>query len=270
MIGRKLRIEYHLLDKCNLNCKACSHFCSLVEEEETKSLETISKDFKRIHELTNYGDNAYVEMITIMGGEPLIYPYVSEAMTIIRSLFKYVPITLLTNGIRLDKMNEDFWASIIKNDITIEISLYPINFNYTKIFNILNYREVRWKTYTFMRDNKRLFDGKWLKNEHDPNYKELHYSCRWRLNCTHLVDGKLHLCAMIAYFKHFDKAFDGQHNISVVESDSIDLDNINSWEELQSERNKVPHFCGYCNGLDLNFEEWGITKKDINEWMNKS
>ena len=25
----KLRIEYHVIDKCNLNCKGCSHFSNL-------------------------------------------------------------------------------------------------------------------------------------------------------------------------------------------------------------------------------------------------
>jgi len=268
MIGRKLRIEYHLQDKCNLNCKACSHFSNLVKEEETKPLDKIYQDFKKIHELTNKGDSDYMENITIMGGEPLMYPYVSESMTLIRSLFSDVPITLLTNGILLHKMDENFWESIARNDISIQISQYPINFDYeNKIYKVLVERKVRWTTYTILEDDKRVFDGKWLKNKHNENYKEIHKDCRWRYNCTHLVDGKLHLCAMIAYFPIFDKTFKGHHSISLMESDHIDLDKINSWDELQIERDKVPHFCGHCRGLDHNMEEWGRTTGEIGEYL---
>jgi len=72
---------------------------------------------------------------------------------------------------------------------------------------------------------------------------------------------------MIAYFNYFDEYFKGQHNIKVIDKDYIDLDKINTWEELQVERDKIPSFCGHCRGLDLGFEKWDISKKDINEWM---
>jgi hypothetical protein len=58
------------------------------------------------------------------------------------------------------------------------------------------------------------------------NYKnnELYKNCRWRNNCNQLVDGKIYLCPLIAYFKYFDEEFRGQHNITVDETDYIDLE----------------------------------------------
>jgi len=102
-----------------------------VNKEELKTLEKISKDFEKIAKLTNNGSEEYVEKVTIMGGEPLLYPYVSEAITLIRSYFQNVDMYFLTNGTLLHKMDEDFWQSIIKNNITIAVSIYPINFDYS-------------------------------------------------------------------------------------------------------------------------------------------
>jgi hypothetical protein len=45
------------------------------------------------------------------------------------------------------------------------------------------------------------------------------------------------------------------------------LNKINTWEELQIERDKVPHFCGYCRGKDGIAEDWGITKQDLGEYV---
>ena len=267
MIGRKLRIEYHLLDKCNLNCSSCSHFCPLVKEETPKTLDKILQDFQKVYDITNKGDKNYIEKITIMGGEPLMYEHVSESMSLIRTLFKDTELELLTNGLLLQKMDDKFWQSIIRNNITICISIYPIKFDFNKLYEFLRIKNIRWYTYTIDMNNKRVFDSKWLKNEYDENSRKLAYDCRWRQNCTHLVDGKIYLCAMIAYFNHFDNAFKGQHNIKLVDSDSIDLDKITTWGELQLERDKVPHFCGHCKGLDLNFKEWSQSERKIDEWF---
>ena len=276
MNDRKLKIEYHLLNKCNLNCKSCSHFSCLVKSEKEKTLTQIKKDFAKIYELTNKGSSELVEKVTIMGGEPLLYKKIIQAVKYIKSLFKDVNVELITNGMLLSKMGEEFFETIRENDITICISIYPIKLNYDKIFKLLNSKNIKSYWYTIEDDinnpdsNKRVFDSKFLNlNYHDENYKDnLYYqNCRWRLNCTQLVDNKLYLCPLVAYFNFFDDEFKGQHNIEINETDHIDLNKINSFEELQIERDKVPHFCGYCRGLDHSREEWGITKRDIKEWV---
>ena len=60
---RKLRVEYHVIDKCNLNCKSCAHFSNLVEEAVHRPLDKIKNDFARIHKLTHKGAPEYIEKI---------------------------------------------------------------------------------------------------------------------------------------------------------------------------------------------------------------
>jgi len=267
MTDRKLRLEYHLTDLCNINCKSCSHFSCLVKHEEPKTLKKIEQDFAKIYQLTNNGDNNLVEKVSIMGGEPLLYKNINTAIPYIRSLFKNVPITLLTNGSLLFYMGNNFYKMIRDNDISITISFYPIDIDYENLRTFFSNKGIEYfNTYTILKENIRVFDTKFFHPYHDENYEQLHYNCRWREWCTQLVDGKIYLCALIAYFKFFDEEFKDQHIIEINETDCIDLEKINTWEELQIERDKVPHFCGYCRGLDKNLEEWEYTRKNINEW----
>ena len=53
----------------------------------------------------------------------------------------------------------------------------------------------------------------------------------------------------------------------MTKEDYIDLDKINSFEELQEAKKKIPPFCGYCKGKNKDTIEWGHSKKDINEWI---
>ena len=87
MESKKIRIEYHVIDKCNLNCKSCSHFSNLVDKEIPKSLDQIKKDFKKIWDLTDQGSTYCVEKVTLLGGEPLLYPYLIEAITMLNLCF---------------------------------------------------------------------------------------------------------------------------------------------------------------------------------------
>ena len=46
---RKPELEYletHLVDHCNLNCKACTHFCPLVKNKYFHNIDNFKKDIK--------------------------------------------------------------------------------------------------------------------------------------------------------------------------------------------------------------------------------
>lgn len=268
----KIRIEYHVLDKCNLNCKSCSHFSNLVEKEIPKTLEQIKFDFSKIWDLTKQGSPECVEKITILGGEPLMYPYLIEAIDYIKYLFPYEyeqgPLQLVTNGILIPKQTPDFFECLRRNQIKVCVSIYDLRKSkYDEIFNILNREKIDWFWYTAYTPEESKFSAKWLHNHFNDNYEEYAKDCTWRLSCTQLVDNKIYLCALIAYFKYFDEKFKGQHNIQVTEQDYIDLTKINTFEELMQARQMIPRFCGHCRGSHAISEPWAITKKDITEYL---
>lgn len=269
---RKINIEYHVTDKCNLNCKSCSHFSNLVDKEIPKSLDKIKSDFKRIWELTDQGSAECVNKVLILGGEPLIYPHLIEAIDYIKSLFPHVydhgPLELITNGLLLPKMGPEFFECLRHNGVRVCVSIYDLKESfYQGVFDLLNREGISWYWFSAYTPEEKLFSTKWLHNHFNENYREYATDCRWRLSCTQLVDNKIYLCALIAYFKHFDAKFPGQHQITVTEEDYIDLDKINSFEELVEARKMVPRFCGHCRGSHAISEPWGISRKTIDEYL---
>jgi MoaA/NifB/PqqE/SkfB family radical SAM enzyme len=284
----KLRIEYHVTDRCNLNCKACSHFSNLksTNAEIPKTFEKIKHDFQKIWQITAEGDPKHVEKITLLGGEPLLFKKLIPTIDYVKYLFPYDydegPLQIVTNGILLPKMKPEFFECLRRNKIRVCMSIYPTTYTGKKIdhkslFAILDKEKIDWYWYSAgpereiekFEDNQdgHAFSTKWLHTHYNENYKEYAQDCWWRLSCTHLVDNKVYLCPLIAYWKYFDAEFKGQHNFVITEEDSIDLNKINTFEELQVERAKIPQFCGYCRGHEAIEDKWGITERSISEYV---
>lgn len=255
-------IEYNLTDKCNLNCKGCAAFSPLVKENNSKSLKKIKEDFKKIYELSLQGKK--VTRVTIMGGEPLLHHDINGAITYIATLFNYSEIWMVTNGILIPKMNDEFFSVVKIHNVTLCISFYPNSIDYQKIYALLDKKEINFKIYGDYK--KRMFYHQYLKNEYDKNYKITNKDC-WYRSLFILKDNKIYPCTEIAYFDYFDEEFKGQHNIKVDEDDFIDLDKINSFEELQEAKKRISPFCGFCKGNHKDTTEWDISKRDINEWI---
>lgn len=272
MDTKKIRIEYHVIDKCNLNCKSCSHFSNLVDREIPKSLDKIRSDLTRLWELTDHGSPDRVEKVTVLGGEPLLYPQLVPALDMIKSMFPHEydhgPLQVVTNGTLITRQPPEFFECLRRNDVVVCISLYGLPDSiYQEAFDRLNQEGVRWFWYAAYTPENRLFSTKFLHNHFDENYREYAQDCVWRLTCTQIVDNRMYLCALIAYFKHFDAKFKGQHEIEVTEDDYIDLDKVRDFDHLLAERQKIPRFCGHCRGSHALSEPWGLTKGTIDEFL---
>jgi len=258
----KYYIEYNLTDKCNLNCKSCAAYSPLVDEDNSKSLDKIKKDFKKIYELSLNGEK--IKRVTIMGGEPLLYKYdINKAIKYIATLFNKSEICLVTNGILIPKKDDEFFSTIKNYITTLFITQYPININYNDIYSLLDKWDINYDVYG-TKNGKTWFYNKYLKNDYNENYKEV--PC-WYRDLIILRDNKVYPCTEIAYFDYFDNKFKDKHNLKVTDDDYIDLDKINTFEELYNAKQKITPFCGYCMGKDKHITNWSVSKKNINEWI---
>jgi ABC-2 type transport system ATP-binding protein len=78
-----LRFEVHVTEHCNLNCKSCGHMSPLAKAEFL-DLGTYSKDVERL----SYLCGGKVELVDLMGGEPLLHPQLSEIASVTREFFE--------------------------------------------------------------------------------------------------------------------------------------------------------------------------------------
>lgn len=104
-------IEYDIVGHCNLNCKGCSHFSNIQKEKQFVELEVFERDIKRLANLFSE-----IKRIKILGGEPLLHPDFDKFIVSARKILPKARIDIVTNGILVDKINEEVWDVIRKNN----------------------------------------------------------------------------------------------------------------------------------------------------------
>lgn len=254
------KIDIHLTDHCNLNCKGCTHFSPLAEEFYI-NVDDFEADLKRMSYLTG----GQIEEIYLLGGEPLLHPEITEFFPIARNLFRNSKIIVISNGILLPKMEDKFFKALRRSDVQLWISDYCLNMDYGAIqkkckdFNVT----LMYTSYTKDKDGNKLWTKFTLDPEGKQNWVNAFEACCIK-NCVTLKKGKLYTCPTIAHIEHFNKHF--KTNLEVSEYDYIDIYKINSHQGLLDAMVKPTAFCRYCktNAHEQCF--WGPTKKDIKEW----
>lgn len=258
---KKLTLEYHLVDSCNLKCAGCSHYSSLLNKLTYTKLEDIITDLTLLK--NKIGDN--LAELRLLGGEPLLHPQICECLSEIRKLFPKTILVIVTNGILLKKMSEEFYNICSKSKIQISITDYGL-FNVEEVLNKLKSLGINTTVYrnssknlTWHYKHIRLTEGK----------IDCLSKCIFKNICNNYRNGKIYLCPHIAYIKFFNDYFG--KNITLDDTDYISLDEINSFDELVEKiKSAKPNFCyKYCNYYDKAHPEkgqWHTTKKDINEF----
>jgi MoaA/NifB/PqqE/SkfB family radical SAM enzyme len=253
-----LKFEVHVTDHCNLNCKGCDHFSPLAEENYL-NVDFFERDCARISILTK----GQVQSVTLLGGEPLLHPRLTDLFSIIRKYFDNTSVNILTNGTLLLQQTDDFWTSCKKYNIKINITRYPIKIDHNKIESLAKQYSVDLGyTGGLIKEMWRIpFDINGVQNV-KYNFKKC-----FRANvCIFLQDGKLYTCPMIPCIKHFNKYFN--QDLHVSENDYLDIYRVKSIDEIFDFLCKPIPFCRYCNYKEavMGGIKWSISKKDISEW----
>jgi organic radical activating enzyme len=251
-----LRFEVHLSDHCNLNCVSCDHFSPLAEKKFL-DVSVFERDCKRLSELTK----GHIDLIDLLGGEPLLHPELITIMSIARKYFTG-RINIVTNGILLLKQEELFWECCNKNNISIIISCYPIKLDLEKIQEKAKHHNIN----VILRGN--MESHEWYKFPLDldgkQNIKKNFYSCRSANMCIYLEDGKLSTCGKPLLIKHFNSYF--SLDIKTTTEDYIDIYKENNIKNILRSLCKPIPFCRYCN-LKHSLVSWSVSQKNISEWI---
>lgn len=263
MTMRRLTLEYHLVDSCNLRCAGCSHYACLLDKLTYTKLEDIITDLSLLKD--KVGDNLAV--LRLLGGEPLLHPQICECLTEIRNLFSKTNLVIVTNGILLRKMPEEFYNICSKSNIQISITDYGLpNVDVEEIIHKLKDFGIKANVYRNSAKNL-IWHYKQIRLTEDKI--DCLSNCIFKNICNNYRNGKIYLCPHIAYIDFFNNQF--ETNIQLDETDYISLNEINSFDELIEKIDSAkPNFCyNHCNCYDEKHPEkgkWCTTKKDINEF----
>ncbi|GHV07385.1 hypothetical protein FACS189485_17650 [Spirochaetia bacterium] len=195
---KQLRFQINLTDHCNLNCAGCTAFSPLAEEKYM-DVDCFEHDCARLSELAG----GKIELIDLLGGEPLLHPEIVRIVEIARKYFDG-DINIVTNGVLLTKMSEVFWHVCHKNDIGIIISGYPIKLKMEEIQKHAESNKVKLVIRGGTNDikiwNKVPYD---LSGKQNPvkNFR----ICYGANMCINLENGRLATCPIPFVIKQFNK-----------------------------------------------------------------
>lgn len=262
-------IEMHIVEHCNLSCKYCLHFSNIAEP----SYYDINKYEKDISALSNALKGGTLKVFKILGGEPLLHPQINTITEITRKYLKNSEISIVTNALKLDSMDESFWKTLAENNIDIYPSFYPnLSINWNSIikkahkYNVIlldeNRKKIKSTKSIKYKDFCKLYldlDGK--QTTHKPD-------CMFKTVGVNYVNGKLYRCFLPSNIIHFNKRFG--KNLKVDKDDYIDIYKTNNIDEILSKfeewNNKYP-FCRYCKHFSFFDIKWRNAKThDISEW----
>ena len=262
VVVRKLSV--HLVDHCNLGCANCSHFCPLVKKDSfVLSPDDFERDSARFSTLVD----GHVQDIELYGGEPLLHPDVPAIMEIARRNFPDSLIKIITNGILLPTMPESFWLAARKHKIIIEPTKYPINVDWGSIKKTAARYGVMFQFFAGTGEVCKTMYHKPLDFHglQDPRFS--FFDCYHGMGgCAQLYQGKLYMCAIVAYIKYFNEYFG--KNLKVHPNDFIDIydENLTDKDIFEFLSKPIP-FCRYCMISQCSFgHKWRQSNREITEW----
>lgn len=242
-------LEFHIVDHCNLNCKGCSHFSPL-SAESYLNFDTFYKDMARLSELFSN-----IVRMRILGGEPLLHPFVNKFIETTRSFFPNSDISLVTNGILLPTMESSFYETIKNNNFTLDVTVYPPTKE--KIPDLVSLAmqyeiPIQYQTVEYF--------CKFLNNNGSSDKVEIHKQC-WVNYCTFLRNGKIYPCALPALSNIANQKFGWQ----IPDDGYIDIHTNVTANEIISFIWKPISTCSYCNkGV---WFPWELSQHKPDEWL---
>lgn len=254
-----LNFEVNLADHCNLNCQSCNHF-SPIAFPTFLDIDMYDKDIARLADVIEHKAGT----IMLLGGEPLLYPMIEEAIEITRRGFGEAEISIVTNGLLLPKMSDEFWNKCNAYNVGLLITKYPLDFDYAKCEKKAEENSVRL-TYTLDSVECKTTYKLPLSIEKKMNPYANYAKCYHANKCVVLKKGRLYTCPIGAYINHFNSYFD--KNLPEEEMNSISIYSVNSLIEIEDFLKQPIEMCKHCKIADYIFDiPWSTSKRDISEW----
>lgn len=186
-----------------------------------------------------------------------------DIISMTRKYFNIGIINIVTNGILLEKMSDDFWQTCREKDVCICPTKYPIKVDYKALEEKAKINNVKFQFFGNVPLSGWIHKKMDLEGNRFENCSFMY--CANANMCPVLRQGKLYPCPTIAHIYKFNEAF--QTKLMVTDKDYIDIHKVKDVDEIMRFLAKPVPFCRYCNTPGYTKEEWGISQKLMDEWI---
>lgn len=255
-----LRIEFNVTDYCNLNCKGCTHYASIAPKEFEKP-EILCEEMMHLSMIKGAEK---LRDIYLIGGEPLLYPYLEYAIISARRYFPWAEISIFTNGLLIPKMSDNFWELCRVNNILIVMTRYPVKVDYGNLSEICEKHGVRHKFFGDRGEENSFFKVR-LNSAKTENRWLSHFKC-YSFGCITAHHGKLFPCPQCGCIENLNRKFGT--NFRQDEGDYLTITEIKNVRQIMRLRSFPIPFCGYCQKSQI--VPYGTSMRTIDEWTDQN
>ncbi len=248
-------LELHVTDHCNMNCSGCGHFSNVAPDWYADPA-SHDRDMRRLSQLF-----ANVVTLHLLGGEPLLHERITDFLSSSRRWLPLSDIRLVTNGILLPKMRQDFWETCRANRIGIDISLYP---PMAKKADHLKRLVTGEKVDLIIKPTTTFFASLNPKGDSDP--ATAMRACRKMYYTPFLKEGRVYLCPFSPNVPIYNQVFSAA---LPEKSGAMDIHSrrLTGWDVLEflERPADVCRFCSYGVGVrNFAWKRTTGTKEDYN------
>jgi organic radical activating enzyme len=111
---RSGQCELEVVEHCNLACRSCSHLSPVLARSALEP-EGVYRDLRVL------ARHYHVDRLALLGGEPLLHPDIVGLIEAGRRSGISDLVYVVTNGVLLWRMPEEFWQAVDR----VDISIYP-------------------------------------------------------------------------------------------------------------------------------------------------
>lgn len=232
------KVEMHISDHCNLNCKGCTHFSPIFNKEFPDWNERVN-DVRVLKKKVSH-----IVLFSILGGEPFLNPDIGRYIEEIRKILPDTYIDIVTNGLLIPKISENVLKCIKQNHVVVSISEYePTHKVIAQIEERLNEYGILYEIRRY--EEKRKFN-KPLSLSGDGKYPSKCISN----GCVNIWNGKIAKCPTLMYIDRFNEVF----HQKLPNEGIMSLQNCPDQEELLKALMRDVPLCKHCICYEVEWE----------------
>ena len=255
-LARPRYVDLHVVDHCNLDCRGCAHFSPLATKASIIPVADLEASLRLLRPVYS----RFFDSIHLLGGEPLLHPEIARIVRLTRGLFPDTELRVVTNGVLLRSMDDDFWRTCQECDVVFDVSEYPIKLDYKATLKFVEERGVRYESGGRADFFRHVCDPSGSQDA-----RKSYASCLYGGTCIQLRGTRLYPCPRSAYSSYPNEAFGTDFRCEP--GDYLDLMRPISDEDFRRFVTQPKPFCRYCDVASETRIPWGRSHKACSEWL---
>lgn len=250
------QIEMAGSEKCNLNCRACSHYCTAKTEQKKIDLEKLQNTLEALKSKCD------IPVFYITGGEPLLNQDLDKLVEVIANVFDKSDLRIVSNGLLVDRQKPNLWECLKKNNVTYQMSGYPPTLDKKDtIVSILANAGVKYQ----FRDDVHFFYA--FLSKRNNNNSRISISKCVSSSCRYLEDTRIYKCPESHLIGNLKKQYPEQ--IDIMPDGGVDVYD-DAFSEKIKKLNEPIEMCTHCseNPKKVTWKRQD-DDPDINDWLTE-